>query len=109
MTLAEFTFSPTGGVWSLSASRLSPPQVQFSGTAGWQWESAVVIPSKPILVVYLFCLFRYREGQVDFDDVTLRTLTPWESCNGANHQLNHSDVSVLYTEDTPVITPRTEA
>lgn len=52
--------------------------MKFAGTAGWRWESAVVLPRKPVLVVYLFCLFRYRRGQVDFDDVTLRTLTPSE-------------------------------
>jgi len=80
-------------------------QVYFSGASVWQWQSAVIVPRKPVLVVYLFCLFRYRIGKAEFDDVTLRTLTPHEACNGAHHHLNHSDILVAYTEDTPIIQP----
>jgi len=71
----------------------------------WQWESGVIVPSRAVEAVYLFALFRYRSGAVHFDDVTLRTLTPSEVCNGAHRLLNHSAITVAYTEDTPIVHP----
>ncbi|KAK3272752.1 hypothetical protein CYMTET_18974 [Cymbomonas tetramitiformis] len=82
----------------------------FHGTSEWQWESGVILPTKPVLVVYMFCLFRYRKGQADFDDITMRTLSPREACHADSKQeMNHSTVDVVYTRNTVVLHPQSQA
>eukprot|EP00899_Mesostigma_viride_P026295 jgi/Mesvir1/6850/Mv09023-RA.1 len=53
------------------------------GTHDWMWEKLVLLPAKPVKSAHVLCLFRFHSGEVWFDEVVVRVLTPEEVCDVA--------------------------
>jgi len=56
----------------------------FRGAAEWQTVTGVIFPARPVRMVHMHCMFRYRRGSAHFDDVYIRPLTARDVCLAEN-------------------------